>query len=188
MSSSLAPISLVHHLRNPPQGDLHSRPRQHSCRQPISPSCPLSRIHHIPSGSTGVVSPSVSGRRTVVFGPISMATPFLPLSFSPELLPRSGGEEATLLLLVHLARQALVLELLTMLVHPPIFLPLGQDLLSQSGQLHPNSEFLTLTAWKICGVDSISRELWEEALPVIIGAWTPGTCSSYRAQWNIFCG
>ena len=110
MSSSLAPISLVHHLRNPPQGDLHSRPRQHSCRQPISPSCSLSRIHHIPSGSTGVVSPSVSGRRTVRVWTNLYGYAFPPPVLLSRVIAKVRREEATLLLLVHLARQALVLR------------------------------------------------------------------------------
>ena len=48
--------------------------------------------------------------------------------------------------------------LLRLLVQPPVALPPVQDLLSQLGSYHHNPEFFKLTAWRISGDPSLSRD------------------------------
>ena len=83
---------------------------------------------------------------------------FPPFKLIPRVLAKVKRDKARIILIApRWPRQSWYSDVLSMLCHPPVRLPLRQDLLSQNGIVHSNPESLQLTGWLLCGDLSESK-------------------------------
>lgn len=84
---------------------------------------------------------------------------FPPIPMIPRIIRKVRKDKAIVLLIAPIwPRRSWYSDLLDLLCHPPILIPIKENMLFQKGVYHNNPQFLKLAAWKLSGKDYLIKE------------------------------